>query len=338
MRKRLIIAMLILAVFQLNGCGGSEEETSQPLVEVEIESISDVVRSQATEDDGNENGATETVDSDVIEGDEAIGDTIAEEVIEEKTVSELPDEPTTDKKAITVAVTGSPATDILELANKAIEYSGYHIEILKCSNYKEINQKVNNGIVYASLCENEALLESYNKLEDSDLVIAERVFVNPLAIFPGKDTDLRNISNGITIAVVEGDVNVARALYLLEQKGLVEIKEGASYQATLEDVTSNPYNIKIEQVNMDSAWPDTNNCGLIIADYNRAVLNGIDPASAVGEENRNSKILDLFAVGLVVKDDNVNNEKTKELLKAINSDEVEDMIAKNYYESVLDYK
>ena len=101
---------------------------------------------------------------------------------------------------------------------------------------------------------------------------------------------------------------------------------------------TNPHNISVEQVDLDSGWPSKEAYTFVIADYNRAILNGVDPMTSLGKENRNSKIFDLFAVGLVVKGEDVDSEKTKLVLNAINSDEVEDMIDKNFYNSVLDYK
>ena len=254
-----------------------------------------------------------------------------ENKVEESTVAKT-------RKPIRVAVVGSPATDILELADKALENTDYCIEIVKCDDFKSPNELVMNGDVIACLSENQVLLDSYNKIDDSDLIIAERIYVDPLAIFPGKIQKLNELTNNETIAIESGDVNVARALYLLEQKGIVSIKEGALYQATMEDVTSNPYNIKIEQVDLSAGWPDVNKYGLIISDYNRAVISGVDPATSIGEENRNSNIFDLFAVGLVVKSDDVDNPMLKTLSKAINSEEVEDAIKESFYKSVLDYK
>ncbi len=118
----------------------------------------------------------------------------------------------------------------------------------------------------------------------------------------------------------------------------MEIKEGAMYQATMEDVTSNPYNISIEQVDLENGWPNKEQYDFVVSDYNRALLNGIDPQLSLAEENRNSKIFDLFAVGLVVRADNRDGAKTKLILDAINSDEVEKMIETGFYRSVLDYK
>lgn len=243
-----------------------------------------------------------------------------------------------DRKSIKVAVVGSPATDILKYADQAMEYTDYCIEQVVCNDFSKPNELVVNEEAVASLCLNQVLLESYNKINESDLTIVERIYIDPLAIFPGKIVDLNNISSGETIAVVEGDVNVARALYLLEQKGIVELKAGALYQATMEDVVTNPYNIKIEQIEIKDSWPDTSKYGMIISDYNRAIINGIDPTTAIGEENRNSQLFDMFAVSLVVKKENVDDKKVATLLKAINSDEVEQQIKENFYHAVLDYK
>lgn len=310
MKKRMIILAFSLLILSF-GCGNETDSASTPDEQVEM--------SADEMDDGLVKVEIEKVDTTLIS-------------------NEQPEKEKKNRNAINVAVVGSPATDILAKADESIADTNNCIEAVKCDNYTEPFEKVISGEVQACLSSNQVFLDSYNKINESDLVIAERIYIDPLAIFPGKINDLNNISGGIKVAVAGGDVNVARALYLLEQKGLLEVKEEASYQASMEDVTSNPHNISIEEVDVTGGWPDTQKYGLIICDYNRAVLLGIDPDSALGEENRNSKIFDLFTVNLVVKQDMLEDTKTAIILKAVNSDIVEDFIYESFYNSVLDYK
>ncbi|MCR4749171.1 MAG: hypothetical protein K5877_05105 [Lachnospiraceae bacterium] len=304
--KRYGIVFLLFIVLCLNGCeknnGNNEKEglieETGQNVSVEIENIEDL--------------DTET--------------------------SAVEDAPVSDKNPIKVAVVGSVSEDLLKEANKELSFSDHTIEVIRCEDYDRPNELVLSGEADASLYENEVYLETYNKKNATELVIAERSYFEPLALYGGKITDLNDINNSDTVAIPSGDINMARSLYLLQQKGLIELKEGASYQASAEDIVSNPHNLRFESYSIEDGFPDSEKYSLIICDHNRAMLKGIDPAQALGEENRNSELLDMFSICLVTAKDRLTSPKIKELSKALNSDYVEDHIAGTYHNSVVDYR
>ena len=68
------------------------------------------------------------------------------------------------------------------------------------------------------------------------------------------------------------------------------------------------------------------------------MLSGIDPASSLGEENRNSALTDMFSICLVTTKEKISSTKIKELSKALNSEAVEDYIFDTYHNSIVDYR
>lgn len=287
------------------------------------------------------NGNVDEAEDISSENEVAEGDAVQVEIEQISSIEYTAEEVTAvadNRKAIKIAVVGTQEKDILSVADSVMKTSDYKIELVECSDYTSPAELVANGEVDGALCMNQVYIDSYNKIHDTDLTIKERIYLDPLAIFPGSITDMNFVSAGFKVAVQEGEVSVARALYLLEQKGLLEVDDAAKYQATMSDVTSNPYNISIETVNVENGWPNADEYGLIICDYNRALIAGIDPYSSIGEENRNSGIIDLFAVGLVVKQEKLDDSKTSIIIKAVNSEEVENYMSTSFYRSVMDYK
>jgi len=255
-------------------------------------------------------------------------------VTEEETENSL----TKHKSEIKVAVVGQVAKEIIAKANEALVYTDYEIVPVSCDDYNRPNELVLSGEVDACLCDNYVFLESYNKKNTTELVIVERLYYEPLAVFGGNVENTDSLVKGAKVAVPKGEVLKARSLYLLEQKGLLEINEEAYYQATLEDIVSNPLNLTIEEIDFDAGWPDSSEYGLIICDYNRAMLHGISPDDSLGDENRNSDLTDMFAACVVTDNSKENSPKIKQLSKALNSDEVEDYIEETYYGAVVDYR
>lgn len=280
------------------GCGKAEEEIVKEDVEVAIESLDDIEEDNTMSIDNN---------------------TYSEEQI------------------IRVVTVGSPASDILNRSSEELKNRGYKLEVLISNDYLKGNDMVVNGEADACLYEHEGFLYSYNKSHDTNLIIEERLYYEPMGIYSGTVTDINHIPEGTTVGVAAGDIYVARALYLLEQKGLIKLADGLGFQATLDDIEANPLNIKIEECLFDTA-DSGKKYGLYITDVNRAMSLGIDETTLVGMENRNSGIIDYYATCLVCMPDNESSPKIRNLSQALNSDSVEKYIEKEFDGSVVDYK
>ena len=240
-------------------------------------------------------------------------------------------------KVIRIATVGSTSKEIVEKAAQAAGYYGYEVQNISCSDYDEPNRLVLEGTADACLYENEIYLEGFNKRYNSELAVAEKVYYEPLAVFGGTVSSISGMS-ACKIAVPMGEVNLARALHLLEQKGIIELSDDADYLAGMDAITSNPLGVTIEQVDMDSQMSSLSGYGLFVVDYNRAALAGIDPKTALGYENRNSRVFDDFAICLVTAGDKTDSMKMTGMSKILNSREVEDFIRDSYYGSVIDYR
>ncbi len=241
-----------------------------------------------------------------------------------------------DLKPIRVATTGQVNLDIIDMMSEELEYQGYEAVKIECQNYNEVLDKVNSSDALIAFGINEVLLNSYNKRNSANLVIDERIYISPFGIFAGTVSNLNEIPSNTKVLVDEGSVNMNRALYLLSQKGWIDIKPGSGYQASKEDIVNNPKNLEIVSGSINESAK--NSYGLIVCDVNKAVIYGLDPQDKLTEENRNSGALDLFAVSVISAKDNVDDQNVKLFLKIINSDSVEKKVTEKYGDSILDYK
>ena len=74
------------------------------------------------------------------------------------------------------------------------------------------------------------------------------IHYEPFGIYPGKKETLDDLEDGDTIAVPNDTTNEARALLLLQDTGVITLKDGAGLEATVKDIEENPKNIKIEEL------------------------------------------------------------------------------------------
>ena len=139
-------------------------------------------------------------------------------------------------------------------------------------------------------------------------------------------------SKTITIAVPNDTTNEARALLLLENNGIIKLKDGAGITATKNDIEENPYNVDIQEVEA-AQIPN------ILQDVDFAVINSNYAIDAGLSPNTDALVLEgsysAYSNILAVKEGNENEPKILALKAALESEQVEKFITNNYDGSVI---
>ena len=147
----------------------------------------------------------------------------------------------------------------------------------------------------------------------------------------GKKSD-----SGVKILVPNDTTNEARALLLLQDLGLIELKEDAGLEATPNDITSNPKNLEFKELEAAMLPQTIEEVDLSIINSNYALQAGLNPTTdALASEDPESDAAQAYTNIIAVKEGNENNEAIKALVAALQSDEVREFIESNYNGSVL---
>ena len=235
-----------------------------------------------------------------------------------------------------VAASPTPHAEILNVAKDILAEQGITLEIVEFSDYVQPNLVTESGEVDANYFQHTPYLESFNEENGTHLVSVGAIHYEPFGIYPGKSNDLANIADGATIAVPNDTTNEARALQLLAAQGLITVRDGAGLTATVNDITENPHNLQIEEIEA-AQLPRT------VQDVDFAVINGnyaMEAGFSVGKdalatEDASSEAAQTYANVLVVKEGNENNPAIQALLKALQSDEVKNYIDQTYDGAVV---
>ena len=135
-----------------------------------------------------------------------------------------------------------------------------------------------------------------------------------------------------TIAIPNDTTNEARALLLLENLGLIKLKEGAGITATILDIVENPHNIDFKEVEAAQIPNMLQDVDFAVINSNYAIAAEINPAEkALKQEGAASAYGNIVAV----KEGNEESAKTKALLAALESQKVADYIKTTYTGSVV---
>ncbi len=139
-------------------------------------------------------------------------------------------------------------------------------------------------------------------------------------------------SNQVTVAVPNDTTNEARALLLLEDQGIIKLKDGAGITATIKDIAENPKNIKFNEVEAAQLPNVLKDVDYAVINSNYAIEAGINPSKdALAIEGSSSAYSNILAV----KEGTENTDKVKALKAALESKEVADFITQKYDGAVV---
>ena len=263
----------------------------------------------------------------------ACGGTPAEDPADENTPQT---ETSGETVTLRVGATPAPHQEILEQVVDTLAAQGITLEIVPYTDYLTPNVAVEEGEDDANFFQHITYMETYNADNNTHLVNAGSIHYEPMGIYAGKTTSLEEIPDGAVIAVPNDATNEGRALLLLQDLGLIELKEDAGLEATPNDITSNPKNLEFKELEAAMLPQTIEEVDLSIINSNYALQAGLNPTTdALASEDPESDAAQAYTNIIAVKEGNENNEAIKALVAALQSDEVREFIESNYNGSVL---
>lgn len=243
-------------------------------------------------------------------------------------------EPTTIK----IAASPTPHAEILKQAASILEGEGITLDILEVEDVITPNTGLVDGSVDANYFQHQPYLDDFNKENDTDLVSVGAVHYEPFGIYAGKCTDLSQLSDGAKIAVPNNTTNEARALLLLEQEGIIEVDDNAGIGATVNDITSNPKNVEIIEVDPGQIARSLPDVDLGIINGNFAFDAGLSANDALAVESDQGIAAQTYANIIVVRSEDAENPAILKLVEVLQSQEIQDYITNTYEGAVVPIK
>ena len=243
-----------------------------------------------------------------------------------------------DDKTITVAASETPHSEILEQAKPILEKEGYDLEVTGFDDYVQPNEVVESGDFDANYFQHIPYLDSFNEEKGTHLVNAGGIHYEPFGIYPGTKDSLDDLEDGDTIAVPNDTTNEARALLLLQDNGIITLKDGVGLEATVNDIEENPHNVEIVELAAEQVARVADETAYIVLNGNYALQAGYSVAKdALAYEKSDSEAAKTYVNVIAVKEGNENSDKIKALVAALKSDEIKDFINEKYDGAVIPF-
>nr|MCR5405831.1 transporter substrate-binding domain-containing protein [Lachnospiraceae bacterium] len=246
------------------------------------------------------------------------------------------DIPDGNGEVIKIAASPIPHAEILEEAAKILENYGYKLEITEFEDYVQPNLVVESGEFDANYVEHVPYLNSFNEEQGTHLVDAGDIHYEPFGIYPGTKKSLDEIAKGDTIAIPNDTTNEARALLLLQDNGLLKLKDGAGLTATVNDIAENPNDIEFVELEAAQVARVVNEVSYVVLNGNYALEAGYSVGKdSIAHEETDSVAAKTYVNIIAVPEGHEKDEKIQALVKVLRSDAIKKFIEDKYDGAVI---
>ena len=235
-------------------------------------------------------------------------------------------------EVLKVAANPVPHAEILNQIKPLLAKEGVDLQVIEFTDYIQPNMALSSKEVDANFFANVPYQNNFNKDHGTNFVSFAPVHIEPLAIYSKKIKDLKDLPNGAKVAIPSDPTNSARALLLLQSAGLVTLKDPTGLTNTPFDVTTNPKNIQITELEAAQIPRSIEDLDAAVINANYALPAGLNPTKdGLFVEKADSPYANLLSVN----PGDENKPAIQKLAKALQSPEVKKFIEEHYKGAII---
>jgi len=204
------------------------------------------------------------------------------------------------------------------------EEEGISVELVNFSDYQLPNQGLTDGDLDLNQFQHLQFLANYNTATGSDLTPIAATAVYPLGLYSLKHDSVEDIPDGGEIAIPNDDTNQARALLVLQEAGLVTLRDGGSAFSTPADVLEDESRVTVTPV-------DAAQTALALQDVDASIINNdfvgdadLTAEDAIYSDDPDSSAAEPYINVWVARGADADNEVFQQLVEIYHSPEVEE--------------
>jgi D-methionine transport system substrate-binding protein len=225
-----------------------------------------------------------------------------------------------DITKIKVGVMAGAEAQVAEVAAVvAKEKYNLDVELVTFTDYVTPNAALDDGSIDINAFQHKPYLDQQISDRGYKLAIAGNTFVYPIAGYSKQVTSVDEIQDGARIAVPNDPTNLGRSLLLLEQQGLITLRDGVGLLATVRDIADNPKNISILELDAAQLPRSLDDVALSVINTTYASSINLTPQKdGVFVEDKESPYVNI----IVSREENLNAENVQNFVKAYQTEEV----------------
>lgn len=232
---------------------------------------------------------------------------------------------------LTIAVSGAPHSEILELVRPILAHNGVNLKIKVFHDIAQLNTLVQEKRLDGNFYQHKLFLKEFNKINGTNLVEVTGVHIELMGVYSLKVKSLKDLREGAVVAIPSDPANRSRALRLLNRAGLIELDNPSNPLATTMSIRRNPYGVKIHELEGSVIPRLLPKIDLAVMTTNYVIDSGVNAGPPIIKEEKSDDYINI----LVVHRDNSNKLAIRKLVWALQSDSVRNFIRKQYKDMII---
>ena len=204
-----------------------------------------------------------------------------------------------------------------------------NVEIVNFDSYDQPNPALSAGELDLNQFQHILYLAQYNNATDSDLTIIGDTAIYPMGVYSNEYEDVADIPDGGEITIPNDPTNQARALFLLQDAGLITLSDDAGTVPDPTDVDTANSRVTVTPV-------DANNVVTAITSVDATVVNndyladaGLKATDAIYLEAATSEGAQPYINIWAARSEDADNETYLTLVEIFDSPEVQEAVQDN---------
>lgn len=234
-------------------------------------------------------------------------------------------------QVVRIGVSPGPHAEILEKVKPLLAPKGIDLKIIEFSDYVVPNQALDAGELEANSFQNQPYLDNQVKDRGFKLVSVGLTVNFPLGIYSAKYKSWADVPDGASIAIQNDPTNGGRSLLLLQDKGVIKLRDGVGFKPGPVDIVANPKKLKFIEVEAAQTPRTLADVAAAAINTNYAVDAKIEPTSAILREDPKGPYVNVIAVRAADKD----KPWVRTLVETYQSPEIKAFVAERFKGNVL---
>jgi len=230
-------------------------------------------------------------------------------------------------KSIKVGIMSGEDEDVWRVVTAEAEKKGLKIETITFNDYTQPNEALERGEIDANAFQHQPYLDNQIKTHGYHIVRVGYTGVWPIGLYTKKYKAVFEIPEGAIVGLPNDPSNEGRALRVLQNEGLIKLKDGTGILATIADITDNPKKLEIKELDAGIVGRSIDDLDAAVVNTDWALKSGLSPKERIAQEPISDNPYRNF---IAVKEDNKDADWVKTLVSSYQNDAVKAEFDKVY--------
>ncbi|NVJ57849.1 MAG: MetQ/NlpA family ABC transporter substrate-binding protein [Vibrionaceae bacterium] len=182
-----------------------------------------------------------------------------------------------ESQEIKVGATVGPHAQVVEAVAKEAEKHGLNVKVVEFSDYITPNAALEDGSIDLNSYQHQPFLDNYNNSQGANLVSMGNSILMRMGLYSNKHRSIEELPEQARIAIPNDPTNGGRGLLLFADTGLIRLKDGVGFKASLNDIVENPKQFEFVEVDAAQLPRTLDDVDAAAITMNYVMSAGLDP-------------------------------------------------------------